>query len=169
MSKALAFKRGTGIYSKAIKDLTGGEFSHVELWLYGPRDTAQCYSSRESAPVGYSPGTEIANLDLSDAALWEIVPLELTTEQEARLYWFCRGSSGRPYDYLGIAGIGVDLSHLHVGCARFCSNEVVNVLQQTCGLWPGVSPWMVAPSGFQGKKDRYGLFEMASKLDGRAA
>jgi hypothetical protein len=155
----LAFKRPTGLYSNLIRDVTGGEFGHVELILSGTPEKALCYSSRESPAAGERAGTDITTLDLSDELIWKLLemPVMLGTEN---LYWFCRGSSGRPYDYIGIAGIGTDLSHLHVGAARFCSNECTNTLQQVVALWPGINPWMVAPSGFQNQHGRYGLYEM---------
>lgn len=162
---SLAFKRASGWYGRAIHEVTGGEFGHVELWLSGPQDKALCYSSRETAPPGGATGSSLATLDLTDPKVWQIVPLPMQSiVSEEELLWFCKGSTGRPYDYIGIAGIGTDLSKLHIGYARFCSDECCNALQQCFGLWPGINPSLVAPSGFAGQKDRYGLYELAVAL-----
>lgn len=153
---ALAFKRGTSWYSEAIYKVTGGEFSHVELVLDWP-DPARCYSSREP------DGTGFMALELSDASTWSIVPLHAPSEQDHLvLLWYCRGSSGRKYDYRGIAGIGLDKSNLQDSSARFCSEEVLTVLQNVLGMFPGVKPWMVAPSGFGKGDGRYGLYELVT-------
>jgi len=101
-------------------------------------------------------------LDLTDRAVWLILLAPLGFDKFAdQLFCFCRGSAGRPYDYLGIDGIGTDKSFLHVGFARFCSDECTNVLQQIAGSFKAVKPWMVAPSGFKGQADRFGLYELA--------
>lgn len=153
---SLAFKRGSGGLSDVIKARTGGEFSHVELWLGGPQSAAMCYSSRE--PVG----TGFATLDLTDAAIWKIVPIPATADQERNAYWFCLGDSGRPYDFIGLAGIGTDQVHLRNTSARFCSNCCAHVMQQCLGMLPGVDPWLIAPSGFDGPGNRHGLYELVT-------
>ena len=161
----LAFQyaaRAGGLVAEAIAGVTGGRFSHVELWLNGPRDRAECYSSRE--PVG----TGFATIDLSDDSLWVTVPLVLSGEQETALYWFCRGSTGRPYDFMGIAGIAMD-TRAHSGFARFCSEACCEALQVIGGWWQGIQPWHVAPSGFEGHGDRHGLYELATAAAGAKA
>jgi hypothetical protein len=153
----LAFKvaaKAGGLIAEGIAKVTGGEYSHVEIWLDGAQGAAWCFSSRE--PVG----TGFRTLDLSDPELWRIVPLDLTPQQEERLLWFCMGADGRPYNLLGILGIATDTS-CHEKGAWFCSETAYRALQAVTGRWKnGPDPWHVAPSGFEERGDRAGLLEL---------
>lgn len=159
---ALAFKHGTGWYSQGIYLRTGGQFSHVEL-VFNPEDgfdKALCYSSREP------DGTSFQTLDLTDKTLWTVVPLTNITDPHLmeQCMWYCKGSADRAYDWAGICGIGIDKTNMHWSEARFCSEEVLIVLQEVFGMFPGLAPWRVAPSGFNHVTDGslHGLYELVT-------
>jgi len=156
----LAFKdaeKSGGAFARAIQHVTGGKFSHVELWLSGTQKEAFCYSSREPEGTGHK------TIDLTDLELWTIVPLPIEPHLEPFAMWYSLGSSGRPYDFAGILGIGTD-TKAHTDFARFCSEECFELIKKITGWWPGIERWHVAPSGFQQRGDRYGLYELATVL-----
>jgi hypothetical protein len=157
----LAFKVAADSHnalSAGIAAATQGKYCHVELWLSGPQTAALCYSSRET---GNPTGTSFVTLDLSDPALWTPVPVPVSDDQEIDLFWFCKGSAGREYDYAGLLGIGLDTKD-HSDDRRFCSEACYEALNAVAGLWPGHLRWHVAPSGFEKLGDRVGLYELAT-------
>lgn len=158
----LAFKNGAeslkaepalSILHQMIMQRTGGKFVHVELWIEGAQDRAVCYSSRNG-------GTSWALVDLSNTALWTIIPMVEDAEIEKRIRWYTLGACGKPYDSLGILGIGWNAPNVHNEADRFCSEACLEALQMAGGLFFGVAPrWMVAPSG--SPAGGYGLYELA--------
>ena len=144
MSIALAFKKSAAephnIFGQAISAKTGSIYCHVECWISGPQNAALCFSSREPHGAGW------ATIDLTDAAMWDIVPLDLTPEQEIAIHGFCCGCDGKRYDALGIVGIAVG-ADLHDYSQVFCSEVCASMLKQCAGkdlggkhawqIWPG--------------------------------
>lgn len=157
---ALAFKYANldDFLSRTIKERTGGQFSHVELWLSGEGKSAVCYSSRGN-------GTSLEVIDITDPKIWNVVPVQsFSPLKEDELLWFCKGSSGRAYDAIGLVGIGWDLPVVHDPYDRFCSEACFEALQSVGGLFLNIGPrWMVAPSGHP--KGGFGLFEMIIDLN----
>lgn len=152
----LAFKdaeKDGNFFSKMIAEKTKGKFCHVELWISGPQNHALCYSSREPTGTGFE------FIDLTVTGLWAIEPTPVQMD-ESLAYWFCEGSSGRPYDMTAILGIGLGIQQ-HWGTARFCSDEVFNVLQKVGGFQQGINPWDVIPSG--SVSGRYSLYDLVTK------
>lgn len=154
----LAFKSAAlagGLFSEAIAKHTGGQFSHVEMWLSGPLNAAMCFSSREPF------GTSFKVIDLSEQVngkcLWTMLALKVATEQEKDAFWFCMGSKGRDYDSMGIIGIGLGTG-VHDSSDRFCSEMVWDVGQNVFGWDPSIDRWMVAPDGHP--VNGYGLHEL---------
>jgi hypothetical protein len=159
---ALAFHRGKGLYAQLIYQRTGGQYSHVEL-VFNPEDgfaNALCYSSREPGGTGFK------YIDLTNKDEWTVVPLTNITDPHVmeKALWYCKGSSDRAYDYIGICGIGIDKTDMHWTQARFCSEEVTVVLQEVFGMFPGMHSWRVAPSGFGATDDLslHGLYELVT-------
>ena len=153
---AEAARRSSGLeaaFSLEIARVTGGRFSHVECWISGSLDAALCFSSREPA------GTALRIIDLSDPALWIIVPVATTPVQDVGVRGFCMGSSGRRYDGLGLVGIDLQTG-FHDPFDRFCSESGFELGQMCLGIFPhDIDRWMVAPSGGHVRR-RYGLYEL---------
>jgi hypothetical protein len=137
----LAFKRadlaGT-LFSKAIAWKTGGPFSHVELWMTGPRESATCFSSREPDGTGY------ATIDLSEP-LYTCVEISATPAQMEAVRWFAEGTGKKRYDFLGILGFVVELRE-HDPARVFCSEWCTLALQRCLGLFPTARPWLISPT-----------------------
>jgi hypothetical protein len=147
-------------FSLAIARFTGGPYSHVEAWIWGPITQAVCYSAREPR------GTSIEVLDLSNTALWTIVQVVTTREEDQQLLGYAKGGQGRPYDAFGILGIGSD-SNLHVEWDRFCSEECFamgrDVVSGLKGVFlPAIPRWKVAPSGLV--RGGFGMFELLKSV-----
>jgi hypothetical protein len=143
----LAFKDADlagGLFSKLIKWKTGGRFSHIELWMAGPREAATCFSSREPNGTGY------ATLDLS-APLWTCVEINATQAQMDAVRWFAEGTGFKRYDFLGILGFVLP-QRTHDPACVFCSEWCCLAMQRCLGLFLDddgglpVRPWTVSPS-----------------------
>src|SRR5579862_4320283 len=165
----LAFKNGqraaeiesgaARFFSREIMRVTGGDWSHVECWLSGPREKALCSASREPGGISFQ------TLDLTDKSLWSIIGIPTTPEQDLAIEWFCKGSDGKRYDAEGIVGIGTGTA-VHDSAQRFCSEYAAEigtaVLDIPC--LRGILRWMVAPSGpehkFGNGQIRYGLRDL---------
>jgi hypothetical protein len=162
----LAFKRAATaaeregdaakIFSLGIAKVTGGEFSHVEAVLdRNDNGSYRCFSAREP------DGTNFADIDLSDASLWAVVNLPTSPSQNERILAWCQGRRGRRYNFSGIEGIllGRAITDSH---DDFCSQCCTELLQDNLGLWTGLPPYWVAPSGWRNDPRRRGLFELVS-------
>lgn len=158
MSLHIAFKVAqNSFFSQAISKITGGKYSHVELWLSGPQDKALCYSSREPS------GTDFATLDLTDPTLWTVLAIPTTPEQDNNLLWYCKGSRGRPYDFQDILGQALKNHHFNIGFARVCSEEVSTVLQNVLNILTQYNPGMISPSGHPADTIRLSLYDLLTK------
>ena len=103
-------------FSRAIKWKTGGRFSHVELWMAGPKESATCFSSREPEGTGYATidlsemvivteGGHWGNPTISQAKpLWTCVEIPATPEEMYGVQMFVEGVGLKRYDFLGILG-----------------------------------------------------------------
>lgn len=147
----LAFKdaelAGT-FFSRLIRWKTGGRFSHVELWIDGPRENALCFSSREPHGTGY------AHINLS-SPLFTIVEIAATPQQEMDVRWFAEGTGVKRYDFLGILGFCFPWGE-HDDADVFCSEWCTLVLQRVFGMFPGVKSWKTDPTQ---------LFRLAGGVD----
>lgn len=143
-----------GEFSRLIRDVTGGEYSHVQMWLDGPRNAARCFSAFEP------DGTRFQVDDLTDAALWTIVDMDpataATPNATADNAW-CKGRCTRRYNFLGIVGSLFE-GPLTDKYDDFCSQCCFEFLQDMRGLFPLVNSVTVAPSS--GKPKRVGLFQL---------
>lgn len=143
------------LFTEGIARVTGGKYSHVQMWLDGPRNAARCFSSFEP------DGTKFVIQDLTDTALWTLVDSRHGESQ--RLNDWCLGRRGRRYNFTGILGIelGHSLTDPH---DDFCSQCCVEGPQDVFGLLPELTGNTVAPSGFVADKHgRIGLLEYVIK------
>ena len=141
-------------FSRAIKWKTGGRFSHTELWLAGPKESATCFSSREPGGTGY------AVIDLSEMVngqpLWTCIEIPMTPQQMYGANMFVAGIGTRRYDFLGILGFCLPQKTntfgtpstftIHDPTWLFCSETCCMVLQAVLGWFVGVKPWTISPS-----------------------
>ena len=138
---SLAFKRSSAetgpvaIVGQLISLKTGSEFCHVEI-VFDMTDpkAALCFSSREPHGAGWQ------TIDLTNAAMWEIVPLHLTPDQEQECIGFCKGADGKRYDMLGIIGIAVEAPEFHDYSQIFCSETAASMAKQCAGRSLGTIP-----------------------------
>ena len=89
-------------------------------------------------------------IDLTDVALWKVVPVLDNPEIERYAYFYAMGACGKPYDALGILGIGWDAPKVHDEMDRFCSGGDASKSYSawrrcSCGRLSAVG-WKVAPS-----------------------
>jgi hypothetical protein len=157
------------LFSLAIKEVTGGEYCHVECWLSGPSARAVCSAARE--PDGITTQT----LDLSDRGLWSVIEIPSNALLDLSAYWFARGSNGKKYDAEGIVGIGTG-SAVHEESQRFCSEYAAEMAREVFDLplfrtaCSGSKRWMFAPSGpahrFDNGEIRYGLRDVLIEAGG---
>jgi hypothetical protein len=147
----LAFKNGLiaaqhedqlgAFFSTSIVKVTGGKYSHVEVVLTGELSSATTFAAIE--PIG----CRYATIDLTQpAGLWTVLETPSTQQQIDFINAFCAGSDGKPYDSMGIVGIGAE-NGVHDPRDRFCSELAVELCQKAQGLFPNFLRWMVAPSG----------------------
>ncbi len=128
----VAFYKGTrpgwqGIYSRAVRLIDRGPYSHVEL----------VFSDGMAASASFiDKGVRIKKIDF-DPARWDFVPVPWANEEKARA-WFVQ-NQGMPYDILGNArfvfGFLPDSDH-----AAFCSEATAQAL----GFKDG---WRLGPNG----------------------
>ncbi len=165
----LAFKNGliaaqleTGVgrfFSESIVRATGGKYSHVEIVMTGELAASTCFAAIEPT------GCRYAVIDLTKpAGLWTVLEYDAPHVPSAVdfIIGFCAGSDGKAYDSMGIIGIGME-NGVHDPRDRFCSELATELCQKALGLFRGVRPWMVAPSGPMTAVpagQRLGLYEM---------
>ncbi len=164
----LAFKDAYlagGPYSRAIAWRTHGIYSHVECWLSGPRNAADCFASREPNGTGY------ATIDLTEQRkndqtgrmcnLWTCVEIPTTPEQDFAISWYCEGVGLKRYDYLAILGFVLHRKRTHDSASVMCSELCCQIGQKVLGLWltdnddKQIFPWCVSP---------WALFQMAIRV-----
>lgn len=142
------------IIAKGIHDVTGGEYSHVQMWLDGPRSAARCFSAFEP------DGTKFVTEDLTDGKLWAMIDVDGGPQpplaQMADIAW-CQGRTTRRYNFLGIVSEFFD-GPLTDKYDDFCSQCCFEFLQDRRSLFPNENSVMVAPSA--GKPGRIGLFQI---------
>lgn len=149
---ALAFFRGRGGWiDKAIKWRTGGEFSHVELFMRG-----NGVPDKEGISFSASPDdgmTRFRQIDYigEEAKLWEVVNLPTipslgqAERMVSAVYRFCCSQVGKSYDWLGIMQLAAygklktdDANKWY--CSEICAYAVsipeVKLLSPWCGLDP---------------------------------
>lgn len=124
----IAAKTGSG-WSDLIAAASASPYSHVELWLGGPKTAALCFSSREPA------GASFEIIDLTQPK-YEIVPLNVTPLEEAKILGFCLGANGKSYDGMGLIGYKFGTG-LHDDHDVFCSEVCASDLQKCAGLFTG--------------------------------
>ena len=137
----LAFKiaaKSGSAWSEMIARESNSPYSHVEGWLSGPQNAAQCFSSREPKGAGY------ATIDLTQP-MWEIVPITLTHDQEQLTNGFCLGCNGKMYNGLGLVGFKADIPQMTDPHAIFCSQVWATVARSCWGKQLPVQPWMISP------------------------
>jgi hypothetical protein len=142
------------LMDEMIVRVTGGVYCHVEAWLSGPQNAAECYSARSPE------GTSIKIIDLTDASLWTTVSVDTTPEEDRALYGYAVGSKDRPYNFPGLIGIGTD-TPITMPWARFCSQECFKMgieLVASMKRFASVNPLHVAPSGLP--DGGFGFYEL---------
>jgi hypothetical protein len=113
--------------------VTHGPYCHVELEFTG----GLCFSS---SPI-YG-GTKFHLLDEPE----RYVPLDLNVsfDDECKIFQWCRGEVGCGYDYLGV--LAFICPYIHQSKKRwFCSEVCLTALQQV-GLFLGLDPYHVSPN-----------------------
>ncbi len=135
---ALAFKRAAtqGTWSKIIAWRSKSPYSHVEGWISGEAQRAQCFSSREGS------GTSFIMLDLTEPKVWDIIYVKDPSAE--RTLGFCLGMENRSYDYIGLLGFDRH-KDWHEPKAVFCSEVWTEWGQKCLGLWPETHRWLVSP------------------------
>jgi hypothetical protein len=136
-----AFKiaaRAGSAWSLLIAKESGSMYSHVEVWLDGPRENARCFSSREPHGAGFQ------QINLTDA-MWDIFPVFFTPEQESMVNGYCLGCDGKIYDGLGLIGYQFKNASIHDFHAVFCSEVGAAILQKCGGRSMKTVPWQTSP------------------------
>lgn len=146
----------------AISRVTGGKFCHVEgvLDMKDPK-AALCFSARQSH------GASVQKIDLSNSALWTIIPIPTVPSEDEMLWGYAMGATNRPYNILGLLQVGFDVPVTQPG-AVFCS-QVAFEMGVTCinemQYLAGINPLHVTPSGKP--RGGYGLFELVTGKQGQ--
>lgn len=126
-------------WSKLIADVTKSAYSHVELWIDGPRKAARCMSSREGEGVHYKI------IDLTDEKAWTIVAVPTNEFQQDYTEGFCDGSEGKPYDYVDLIDAATGKGKQEVPFGRFCSGFCAEWYQKTFGVLNPQPFWTFSP------------------------
>lgn len=128
----VAFYKGTrpklqGIYSRAVRLIDRGPYSHVEL----------VFSDGMAASASFiDKGVRFKRIDF-DPERWDFVPIPWADESVARA-WFMK-NEGMPYDIMGNAHFVLGLLPDSDG-AVFCSEAIASAI--------GFSdPWRMSPNG----------------------
>jgi hypothetical protein len=127
----LLFYHGPGDWvGKAIRFLTQGPYSHVELQF---TDGCRFFASGH----GKYTGTHmICDRKVYDAD-WDQVLIPATEQQEEAAEKYISHLTGFPFDFRGMIGFVVPF----LDCrrkARYCSAVVLDVLQRALHMFPGV-------------------------------
>lgn len=134
-------------FSHEIARVTRNPFCHVEIVLDATDPgRARCFSSREGHGAGF------ALIDIRNQALWEIIQIPCTPEQELLVRGYCMGADGKAYDYAAIPRfVAVAAGHdaipeLHDFRALFCSECAADVVAKCLGKsLGGKHPWVISP------------------------
>lgn len=138
-SKDTAASANGALYDKIITWRCGSPLVHVELVLTPERlGSATTFSSVPGQ------GCRFTTLNLTDP-VWRVVTLNYASTpayHEASKFW------GQKYDWLGILTgfTWPEAIGLHTQKNKFCSEVVVDILQQAYGLLPGVRAWTTSPA-----------------------
>jgi hypothetical protein len=135
----LLFYHGPGDWvGKAIRVLTHGPYSHVELQF---TDGCRFFASGH----GKYTGTHmICDRKVYDRD-WDQVLIPATEEQEEAAERYISHLTGFPFDFRGMIGFMIPF----LDCrrkARYCSAIVLDVLQRALHMFPGV-PLKTSPNG----------------------
>ena len=135
----LMFYWGPGdIVTKAIRLITAGPYSHVELQF--PNGN-RFFSSGHGLHLGshmlqdhriYGPG-------------WDAVYIKATKEQVLDAEGWAFMMAGHPFDWKGMVSFLFPFFKRHHR-GRYCSSMVLEILQRTLHLYPGVEP-KLSPNG----------------------
>lgn len=168
-AEAARRENGLGkIFSEGIAEVTGGKFSHVEIWYDGPQNNAWCFTAREP------DGTGFRQIDLSDATLWEIVDIPYLLDYPDDLsqadtdvadYAWMQGRAGRAYGFASILDIELGKPLVTLPGADICSQCAFEFLQDRRDKWRGFpSTFMIAPSGDRLlAKGIFGLYDLLKR------
>ena len=111
----LAFKKSSGsIMDKAVAWRTKSPYVHVELWLSGARENAECFSSRAPDGTGYK------NINLTEYVCIEI---NGSADQMNETRFFCEGVGLKRYNWTAILGFVVPWkidNRADMTCSEFC-------------------------------------------------
>jgi|TARA_R110002126_G_scaffold285847_3_gene437115 hypothetical protein len=88
-------KEETTIYHKVVKWWTRSAYSHAELVL--PNNESLSISPMDLDGVRLT----YAN-DFTDAGMWDLIEIEITTEQHRRLLKFYEATKSDQYDWIGM-------------------------------------------------------------------
>jgi hypothetical protein len=132
----LAFKRSSGgFFDKLIVWKTKGPLVHVELWLTGARENAECFSSRQPHGTGY------AHVNLTNYVCIEIPATQLQMD-ETRLW--CAGVGWKRYNWTAILGF-VAPSKIDDRTDMTCSECCTKWAQDVMDMFPAVDARTVSP------------------------
>ena len=132
---SLCFHRGgthgkKKVMSNIIKALTGGPFSHVELYL--PHNN-QCFSAS-----GYEDLVRWKRINFTHPERWVFVPIVTNVPYKIMLQR-CRLIEGAKYDHIGAFFSRGDKSEINNRQRWFCSEACSYVANLT-------DPWAVSPN-----------------------
>lgn len=135
-------KKTKNLWSRLISAWTGGPYSHVELWLAGPKEAAVCFSAREGQGVRFKV------IDLTDGQ-WDEIKISENKEDVKKILNFALPQVGMGYDWLGLLGFVKPwhISFLHDSDDRFCSEVCSEDLNKADLLkLQGLHPWEINPN-----------------------
>ena len=124
-------------WSNLVARASGYIYSHIAVWLNGERNAAYCFSSREPHGAGFQ------TIDIT-SDMWDVLPLNCTSEQEKIIWGFCLGADGKMYDGIGLLGFGKEPA-IHDYHALHCSETGSAIAQKCCGKTLPKDPWMISP------------------------
>lgn len=121
---------------KALADaitriFTKGQYSHCELAIARTEFTAGRHYEHETVFDCYSSsvqdgGVRCKQIDVSDRAKWDLIPLNEVTEEQIKAYF--NRTSGAKYDWWGALGIvlGIKQKRSKYFCSEWCFNALHN-------------------------------------------
>ncbi|CAB4142483.1 hypothetical protein UFOVP434_13 [uncultured Caudovirales phage] len=136
-----------GVFSKAIKLKTKGEYSHVEMIfphysIFDPaanRKLSLCYSSYES-----EGGVRFKFIYLNPEK-WDIIRFEIPDEKFESLLAEAAKHSGSKYDWAGIFKFVMPWVK-EKPTRFFCSEIQVYIIQNVLGIWEDLVSYKTSPN-----------------------